>query len=214
MNSFELARGYTPALVSLPQAKVPSQLLIFHNEQMARRALSLFQKLRVLNILTTEDLSKKDIVHFFKRSAKFGEWEVVYVRDCHPHFAVLSRRQDHAGKPIRAAYEDICKAATSPLLQELDRIEFIFVRSYSAVHEDYEESDCLSYRTYRKYIHSRREMGPVTHSHCQEKRLITHLNRFLRCQLLKQTMISILKRNGLSRSPTHLPLIESHIERL
>ena len=141
MSSFELARGYTPALVSLPQAKVPSKLLLAYNEQIARRALSLFQKSRVPVTLTAEDLTKNDAVYFFKRSAKFGLWESAYIRDCHPHFAVLSRKQDHAGKPIRAAYEDIRKAPSSPLLQELDRIDFIFPRSYSVVDEDYEDSE-------------------------------------------------------------------------
>lgn len=140
MSSFELAPECTPALVSLSQAKVPFQLRIAHNEQMDRGALSLFQNPRVPNILTAGDLSKKDIVYFFKRSAKFGVWESAYARDCHSHFAVLSRKKDHAGKHIRAAYGNIRKAPTSSLLQELDRIGIVFPRSYSVVDEDYEDS--------------------------------------------------------------------------
>ena len=108
---------------------------------MARRSLSLFQKSRVPATLAATDLKKNELVYFFKRSAKFGLWESPYIRDCHLHFAVLSPNQYHIGKPIRAAYEDIRKAPTSPLLQELDRIEFTFPRSYSVVDEDYEDSE-------------------------------------------------------------------------
>ena len=55
------------------------------------------------------------------------------------HLIVLSRRQDHVGKPIRAAYEDVRKAPSAPLLAELDGIDFIFPRSYSVIDEDFEE---------------------------------------------------------------------------
>lgn len=92
------------------------------------RSLSLFQKSRVLNELTAEDLSKNDIVYFLKRSAIFDVWESAYVRDCHPHFTVISRKQDHAGNPIRDAYEYIRRALASLVLQELDRIDIVLSR--------------------------------------------------------------------------------------
>ena len=72
MSSLELARGDIPAVVSLLQAKVPSQLQHAYNEQIATRALRLFQKSRVSVTLTAKDLKKNESVHFFKRSSKFG----------------------------------------------------------------------------------------------------------------------------------------------
>lgn len=116
MRSFELARCYNPILIGLPRSKAPSQLLDAHNEQIARRALALFQKPRIPNTLTANDLSRDDSVYFFRGSVKFRVTETAFEYNCRPHFVNPSKRQNHAGKPICAAYEEFRKAPSSPLL--------------------------------------------------------------------------------------------------
>lgn len=144
MSSFELARGYTPALLGVPQTKTPSYLFDAHNEQIARRALSLFQRSRIPKKMSSEEVSKGDAFYFFKHGVKIVEWESSFVRDSRLNFAVLCRKAYHAGKHIRSAYEDIQKSPTSLLLQELVRIDFIFPRSYSFLDEDYNDIEFCS----------------------------------------------------------------------
>ena len=139
LSSFEVARGYTPPLVGLPQAKLSADLITVHNEQVARRALRLLDKSRSLQVLHPEELLRDDPVYYFKRGPKFGSWETAYARKPQPHFAVLSRRQDHIGKPIRAAHKDVRPAPSSSLLAELDVIDSVFPQPYSVIDEDFEE---------------------------------------------------------------------------
>ena len=116
LSSFEMACGYTPSVVGLPQAKLSAEIITEHNEQVARRALRLLDKSRSPQVLHPEELLRDDPVYYFKRGPKFGSWETAYVRKPQPHFVVLSRRQDHIGKPIGAAYEDVRQAPSSSLL--------------------------------------------------------------------------------------------------
>lgn len=57
--------------------------------------------------MAAEELSKGDSVCFFKCEVGFGAWESAFVRAYRSHVVVISQRQDNAGKPIRAAYEDV-----------------------------------------------------------------------------------------------------------
>lgn len=133
LSSFELARGYTPALVGLPQSPLSSALIDSHHEQVARRAISLFRKSNKPNAPTAKDFSKDDPVYFFKRGAKFGVWEKAFVREVKPQSLLLSRNVSHRGKAIHAAYEDVRSVPSNPLLKDLDEYEFLFPRSHSIV---------------------------------------------------------------------------------
>jgi len=136
LSSFELVRGYTPQLAGLPQCQVSTDLMAAHEEQVARRALRLVDKGRQPHAVKPEDLARNDKVYYFKRGPKFGTWELGFVRAVEPHFVSLSSKQEHQGKPIRAAFEDIRRVPESSLLRELDEMDFIFPRSYSVVDED------------------------------------------------------------------------------
>ena len=106
---------------------------------MARRALRLLDKWRSPQVLHPEELLRDDPVYYIKRGRKFGSWETAYVRKPQPHFVVLSRRQEHIGKPVRAAYDDVQQAQSSSLLAELDGMDFVLPQSYSVIDEDFEE---------------------------------------------------------------------------
>jgi len=139
LSSFELVRGYTPQLVRLPQTQVSAELMVAHEEQVARRALRLVNKGRQPHVVKAEDLSRDEKVYYFKRGPKFGTWELGFVRAIEPHFVSLSSKEEHQGKHIRAAFEDIRRVPKSSLLRELDEMDLIFLRYYSVVHEENDE---------------------------------------------------------------------------
>ena len=130
-----MARGYTPSLAGLPQIKLSEDIIEAYEEQAARRAVVLLEKSRNSHTKQPEKLSRYDMVYVFKRGPKFGTWEIAYVRDVEDHAVVLSSSKAHKGKPVRAAYEDLRLVPSAPLLQDLDKLEFVFPRSYSIIDE-------------------------------------------------------------------------------
>ena len=136
LSSFEMTRGYTPALVGLPQIKLSAELITAHTEQVARRALRLLENTNQPHVLKPEHIVRGELVYFFKRGPKSGCGKE---RRCALQRRIMSsfqKKQDHSGNPIRAAYEDLRQSPFSPFLTELDKIDFIFPRSYSVVDED------------------------------------------------------------------------------
>ena len=136
LSSFEMARGYKPSITGLPKIKLTDDILEAHEEQQARRPLSLLEKSKTPRPVNPSKLSRDDQVYFFKRGPKLGTWEIGYVRSADDQSVSLSSARSHKGKPIRAAYEDVRLAPSSPLLRDLDEIDFVFPRYYSIVDEE------------------------------------------------------------------------------
>ena len=149
LSSFEMARGYTPSLCGLPKSRLASKMQKAHEEQVARRGLHVIAHGRTPRVLKPDALPKGKEVFFFRRSPPQPRWIKAYVRDAQEHLVLLSTRPDHAGKPVRAAYEDVRLAPENPLLRDLDCQEPVFPCSDSifnqaeepGVNEDPEQID-------------------------------------------------------------------------
>lgn len=72
LGSFELAKGYTPGLVGLPQTDTSQELVRAHEEQSARRAIARIEKNRKPRTARPSDLKRGTEVYFFKKGPKFG----------------------------------------------------------------------------------------------------------------------------------------------
>lgn len=136
LSSFQLARGYTQR-ISFPKEQVSEELLKAHEEQVARRALAVFQRSRSTKLDRERYWIREDEVYFLRRSEvkNRGTWETGFVRRAEPQFCI-STRADHKGQPIRAAYEDVRRVPKVPFLRELDQVEYLSPRSFSLLDEE------------------------------------------------------------------------------
>ena len=131
LSSFEMTRGYVPSVCGLPSSNLATEMIKAHEEQVARRGLAVVINGRTPRTLKPDILEKGTKVYFFRRTPPQPRWIPAFVRDAQEHLALLSTRADHAGKPVRAAYEDIRLAPVNPLLHDVDCQEPIFPRSDS-----------------------------------------------------------------------------------
>lgn len=107
LSAFEMARGYTPAIVGLSKQMTTQQIKNAQNELAARRALKALDKQRSPVNVLKEDLFRDREVYYFKRDGKFGKWYKRFVHSTEDHIINISSKKTHKGAPIRAAYEDV-----------------------------------------------------------------------------------------------------------
>ena len=127
-SSFELIRGYTPLMAGPPQSPITEEIIRAHQEQSSRRALLSVDSARSPHTLNKAQMQRDTPVFFFRRVPK-PKWIQAWVRSTEYHIVLLSTRNDHAGKPVRAAYEDVRLVLETPLLQELDECDPLFPNS-------------------------------------------------------------------------------------
>ena len=118
MSSFEMVRGYGPSIAGLPQSPVTDEMIRAHQEQSARRALISVDSARQPHTLRKDQLVRDTAFYYFRRVPK-PKWIQGWVWNAQDHVVLVSTREDHAGKPVRAAYEDVRLTPESPFLQEL-----------------------------------------------------------------------------------------------
>ena len=138
-SSFEMSRGYTPSIAGLPQSTVSDELKKADEEQRAKRALKSVENCRTPRALSKNELQRDTAVYYFRRVPRPPKWIKAHVRKAEDHIVLLSTRPDHAGKPVRAAYEDVRIMPTAPLLRELDEIDPLFPRSVDIVEDELED---------------------------------------------------------------------------
>lgn len=120
LSSFELARGYSPSLLGIPQTIVKPELLEAHKEQIAIRALEKLLKSRKPNTVPQHVLSPGTSIWAFHKTSKQNEkpsWVRATVTKVTPH--VVYARRSSRGPPMRVAYEDLRIAPTGNLTTEL-----------------------------------------------------------------------------------------------
>ena len=120
LSSFELARGYRPSVVGLPQTVVTQELLDAHKEQTAIRKLQKLLHSRSHQGHQPSLFSPGDQVWVFYNTSKQNEaveWVKATVIAAHPHY--LEVKRSSRGRPMRVAYEDVRFAPTSALTTEL-----------------------------------------------------------------------------------------------
>lgn len=138
LSSFELARGYTPAIGEIPQIPVSDVLCRAHLYQTSRSAIQRLLKDRTDALLPAQILPRNIPVYYFVRNGEFGTWNEGFFRETGAHVLEVSAREDHKCTSNKVAYEDIRLRPDNSLLQELDNMEFKFPRSYSIIDIDME----------------------------------------------------------------------------
>jgi len=124
LSSFEMAKGYTPAICGLSQSQFSSELLRAHQEQVARRALHEFIHSRITATVSSDLLPPRTPVYFFFKENKVGTWRSGYVLQAEGHIVNVCTDRELKNKPLQVAYEDVRVVPSSTLLQELDAFEF------------------------------------------------------------------------------------------
>ena len=121
-SSFEQVRGYTPAVLGLPQTFVPQQLLDAHKEQEATRALERTLRARRPHTVTRTALPPGTEIWFYHHSSKNNEpncWLRAKVIKATEH--IVYARRTSRGPPLQLAYEDIRITPNNELAQQLLR---------------------------------------------------------------------------------------------
>lgn len=120
LSSFELARGYRPSIMGIPQRIVKADILNAHKEQVAVRTLQRLLHSRAPNVVKQELFNKDDPVWVYYKSTKQNErneWVRATVVATDEH-ALIARRSKR-GLPMRVAYGDVRFAPRSQLTAEL-----------------------------------------------------------------------------------------------
>lgn len=120
LSSFQLAKGYTPSLLGVPNSRISIELLEAHKEQAATRALQTLLNSKNPTHLQRDILKSGDHIWvYFETSSKAKKkgWVKATVVEAQEH-RVLARRS-MKGPPMRVAYEDVRVAPNSALTQEL-----------------------------------------------------------------------------------------------
>ena len=120
LSSFQLAKGYTPSIIGIPQSHVTTELLQAHKEQAATRALQKLLHAKNPSVLQSDILKPGDPIWVYYETsskAKKKEWVKASVVQAERH-RVLARRSEK-GPPMRVAYEDVRIAPNSKLTQDL-----------------------------------------------------------------------------------------------
>lgn len=73
--AFELAHGFLPALIGLPQIHVNEGIQNANHEQLIRRALTKLLKSRVPQTVSSIILKKGQPIYFFEKKSKRGTWK-------------------------------------------------------------------------------------------------------------------------------------------
>lgn len=119
LSSFELVRGYTPAILGLPPTVVTTELLQAYKEQVATRALQRLLSARAPSTIPPSALKADTPILYFYRSSKQSdpaEWRPGTVISAEPY---LVRIRNLSGRLSSVAYEDIRLRPTSPLTRSL-----------------------------------------------------------------------------------------------
>lgn len=119
LSSFELAIGYAPAILSLPQSVVSSELLEAYRDQCATRALQRLLSSRVSSTVPPSALREgRKILNFYKSSKQNEaiEWKQGEVVSAHDNFV---RIRTSAGRLFTIAYEDRSLRLSSQLTLHL-----------------------------------------------------------------------------------------------
>lgn len=125
LSSFQLARGYQPSILGIPQTVVPQDLLEAHIEQTSTRALQRAMKTNANNAAQQSTYQAGDQIWVWYESTKgneHNEWILATVIRTHPHFLEAKRLingKEARGSTMKPSYEDIRLCTHSQLTQEL-----------------------------------------------------------------------------------------------
>ena len=120
LRSFELAQGYSPALVGIPCTIITQELLDSHKEQVAVRALQRLLHSHTPTITRPDLFHKSDPLWVYYKSTKQNEdneWVKAHVIEASEHF--ITARRANKGPPMKVAYEDVRIAPRNELTDAL-----------------------------------------------------------------------------------------------
>jgi len=128
LSSFELARGYQPAFIGLPQTGVSKELFDAYREQTSIRTICKLLESRSPKLIKPSLLPRKtQVFYFVKEPAKNrGKWKHGYVFRAEDHLVQVTSNARGAGAKSLIAYEDIRLVPSSPLLLELAKLDLEF----------------------------------------------------------------------------------------
>lgn len=119
LSSFELVRGYTPAVLGLPSSAISSELLSAYKQQAATRALQRLLSSRAPSTIPPSMLKEGTPILYFYKSSKQSEpveWRSGTVVSAEPH---LVRIKNALGRSSSIAYEDLHLRPESNLARDL-----------------------------------------------------------------------------------------------
>ena len=132
LSSFELARGYLPSFVGLPQTLISKGIFEAYKEQQAKRAISRMLRSKTQQVVKAEILKPKTPVYYFVKGTKRGEWKLGFVSKSQDHSVEVTANSTGRGHKIAVAYEDIRLVPSSALLYELQQIELDLLKELSS----------------------------------------------------------------------------------
>lgn len=132
LSSFELARGYKPAILGVHSKLVSQDLLEAYKDQVVTRAIQRLLKSRTPRTVTPQMLPAGTDVFYFYKSSKQNEpveWKPGKIHSTHPHFVTVWTENNRRSN---IAYEDIRIKPQNILAGELSSG---YVEDYLVQHE-------------------------------------------------------------------------------
>jgi len=125
LSSFELAKGYQPSILGLPQTSVSKEILDAYREQQSKRSISRLLQSKNPSLIKEEALPRQTAVYYFVKdpSGHRGKWKSGYVFKASEHTVAITPNPKGTGAKSMVAYEDIRLMPTSPLLFEITKLE-------------------------------------------------------------------------------------------
>lgn len=120
LNSFQLARGYMPAIAGLPATILTQDMLDAHIQMSACRAIQRAATSRTPNNVPHLMIKPGDTIYVFYKSTNKSvnvEWITATVMEAKEHFVECRRSQK--GRPMRVAYEHVRLMPSGDLAKEI-----------------------------------------------------------------------------------------------
>lgn len=131
ISSFEAIWGYAQAVAGQPQSKIFVEVVNDQREQVASRAIRVLERCIASTANAVENVPQGEIMYYFKRSTKFGEWHQGYVCDSKMDINFLFAALEHCRKPFNRFLEDTQNVSLYFHFQNLNASEILFPRSGS-----------------------------------------------------------------------------------
>lgn len=119
LSSFELARGYKPALLGIGSRVVTTELHSAYKQQSMTRAISEILGSRSPSTTARSCLSPNTEIYYFYKSSKQNEadkWKAGTVISAEPYYVTISTS---TGRKTNMAYEDLQLRPNSALAEKL-----------------------------------------------------------------------------------------------
>lgn len=139
LNSFQLSRGYMPAVAGLPSKILTKELFDKYVEMNAYQAIMKAAKIRVPNYIPRSSIKQGDTIYIFYKPTNKSldvKWITATVIDAKEHF--VECRRSHRGPPMRVAYEHVRLVPSNELAKQI---------SESFIEEDIADADANNVRT-------------------------------------------------------------------